>query len=125
MSVEEEIKNLDVQFADAFNRGDLAALVAMHAENALLLPPDSPAERGSEAVESGFRELLDAGWKNLSFNSVEVGSDGALAYHVGNYGADVPTEEGTSNRLTGKYVDIYKRDADGSWKIHVTIFNSD
>ncbi len=125
MTVEQEIKNTDDQFADAFNRGDIAALVALHAENALLLPPDSPAERGSEAIESGFKELLDAGWKNLSFTSVEVSSDGSLAYHVGNYAADVPTKEGTSEKVFGKYVDIYRREADESWKIHVTMFNSD
>lgn len=124
-TVRQAIADTDARFAEAFNRGDMTALVARYAEDALLLPPDSPAERGRQAVESGFKELLDAGWKNLSISSVEVGSDGGLAYNVGKYSADVPTKEGASKRVTGKFVDIYRRHADGSWKMHVTIFNSD
>ena len=123
MTVEQQIKNTDDQFADAFNRGDLAAIVALHADDALLLSPDSPAERGSEAVRLGFKELLDAGWKNLSFTSVELGSGGDIAYQVGKFAADAPTSSGGSNRVTGNYVDIYKLHEDGALKIQVTSFN--
>ena len=125
MTIDQQIKNVDDQFADAFNRGDLAALVALHAEDALLLSPDSPAERGSEAVRSGFKELLDAGWKNLSFTSVELGSGGDLAYHVGNLAVDVPTSSGETKRVTGKYLDIYQPHEDGALKIYVTSFTFD
>lgn len=65
------------------------------------------------------------GWKDPSLGSVEIGSEGKLAYHVGTFSVDIPTNEGMSTRETGKFVDIYKRQAGGSWKIHVTIFNSD
>jgi ketosteroid isomerase-like protein len=123
MTIEQQIKNTDDQFADAFNRGDLAVIVALHADDALLLSPDSPAERGSEAVRLGFKELLDAGWKNLSFTSVELGSGGDIAYHVGKFAADAPTSSGGSNRVTGNYVDIYKLHEDGALKIQVTSFN--
>ncbi len=46
MSIEDSIRDTDARFAEAFNRGDLAAVVALHSEDALLLSPDSPAERG-------------------------------------------------------------------------------
>jgi len=62
----------------------------------MLLSPDSPAERGSEAVKSGFKELLNAGWKNISFNSVELGSGGDLAFHVDKFAVDVATSIGES-----------------------------
>ncbi len=125
MTVEEQIKGSDVQFAAAFNRGDIAALVSLHAEDALLLGPDTPAERGREAVKQGFQALLDAGWKNMGFEPVEFGSAGSLAYNVGRFAADVPASSGGSRRVTGKYLDIYKPDADGTWKIQVTAFNFD
>ncbi len=125
MAIEQQIKDFDDQFVDAFNRGDLAALVALYAEDALLLSPDSPAERGSEAVKSGYKELLDAGWKNLSLTSVELGSGGDLAYHVGKFAYDVPTSSGESKQVTGKYVDIFKPHEDGTLKVHVTCFNLD
>ncbi len=125
MSIEDSIRDTDARFAEAYNRGDLAAVVALHSADALLLAPDSPAERGGQAVEEGFKEMLDAGWKNIEIGSVQIGSGGDLGYHVGTFATDVPTEGGSDQRVTGKFLDIYKPDAAGSWKIHVTMFNFD
>ncbi len=125
MSIEEAIRDTDIRFAEAFNRRDLAAVVALHTADALILGPDSPAERGGQAVEEGFKEMLDTGWKNIEFGSVQIGSGGDLGYHVGTFAADVPTEGGSDQRVTGKFLDIYKPDDAGSWKIHVTMFNFD
>jgi ketosteroid isomerase-like protein len=125
MSIEDSIRDTDARFAEAFNRGDLAAVVALHSEDALLLSPDSPAERGGQAVEDGFKEMLDAGWKNIEFGSVQIGSGGDVGYHVGTFAADVPTEGGSDQRVTGKFLDIYKPDTAGIWKINVTMINFD
>ena len=124
MSIEQAIKDADAQYADAFNRGDLAAVAALHTEDVLYLPPNAPTVNGKQGVESLGKELLDAGWKNLSFSSVQIGSDGDLAYNVGTFSVDTPTDEGMTAE-TGRFVDVYKRQADGSWKICVTIFNSE
>ncbi len=83
MTIEESIRNTGARFAEAFNRGDLASVVALHTPDALLLGPDSPAERGGQAVEAGFKEMLEAGWKNIEIGSVQIGSGGDLGYHVG------------------------------------------
>ncbi len=125
MSIEDSIRDTDARFAEAFNRGDLAAIVALHSEDALLLGPDSPAERGGQAVEEGYKEMLDAGWKNIEFGTVQIGSGGDVGYQVGTFTADVPTEGGSDQRVTGKFLDIYKPDTAGSWKVHVTMFNFD
>ena len=125
MSIEDSIRDTDARFAEAFNRGDLAAVVALHSSDALILGPDSPAERGGQAVEDGYKEMFDAGWKNIELGSVQIDSGGDLGYHVGTFAADVPTEGGSDQRVTGKFLDIYKPDAAGSWKIHVTMFNFD
>ncbi len=126
MTFEEAIKDTDARWAEMFNRSDTNALMGLHAEDFLLLPPNSPLVRGGgEAAMAGFQELLDAGWKNISFNSVQFGSEGGLGYNVGQYSADAPTEDGGTTKENGKFIDIYKRLPDGSWKIHVTIFNSD
>jgi len=125
MSIEDAIRSTDTQFADAFNRGDLATVVALHSKDALLLGPDSPAESGGQAIEAGYKEMLEAGWKNIEFSSVQIDSDGDLGYHVGSFAADTPTISGPDQRVTGKFLDIYKPDAAGNWKIHVTMFNFD
>ena len=125
MVIEQQIKDADDQYVDAFNRGDLAALVALYAEDALILSPDGPAVRGSEAVKSDVKETLDAGWKNLSLTSIELGSGGDLAYHVGKFGYDVPTSSGEIKRVTGTNVDIFKLHEDGTLKIQVNSYNFD
>ena len=125
MSIEDSIRDTDARFAEAFNRGDLAAVVALHSEDALLLSPDSPAERGGQAVEEAFKEMLDAGWKNIEFGSVQIGSGGDVGYHVGTFAADVPTDGCSDQRVTGKFLDIYKPDTAGIWKINVTMINFD
>lgn len=126
MTLEEQIKESDAQFVEAFNRGDFDALETLHEESAILMSPDTPATiGGSDAVVEGFRELWEAGWRNMSLSSVEIGSDGNLAYHVGRVESDIPVGNGDTKRVTGKYVDIYRRGEDGSWKIHLTIFNMD
>ncbi len=124
MSIEQAIKDADKQYADAFNRGDPAAVAALHTEDALELPQNASAVNGRQGVESLSKEMIDAGWKNMSMSSLQFGSDGDLAYHVGRYSVDAPTDEGM-RKEEGKFVDIYKRQADGSWKIQVSIFNSD
>lgn len=126
MTLEQQIKESDAQFVEAFNRGDLDALETLHEDDAMLLAPDTPTTvGGSEAVVKGYRELWDAGWRNMSLSSVEIGSDGDLAYHVGRVESDAPTKEVSTKRVAGKYVDIYRRADDGSWKVHLTIYNMD
>jgi ketosteroid isomerase-like protein len=56
---------------------------------------------------------------------VEIGSDGNLAYHYGRVEVDVPTKEGSTKRVAGKYVDIYRCGGDEIWKVHLTIYNMD
>ena len=126
MTLEQQIKEADAEFAETFNRGDFDALETLHENDAMMLAPDSPmAVGGSEAVVQEYREMWDAGWRNISLTSVEIGSDGNLAYHVGKAEFDVPTKDGPTKRIAAKYVDIYRCGEDGLWKIHLTSYNMD
>ena len=125
MSLEQQIHDSDAAFEKAYNSGDLDALETLHADNAMLLAPDAPMTTGDgEAVVAGFKELYDSGWRNITLDSVEIDSDGDLAYHLGQVGFDVPVN-GATERKMGKYVDIYRRDDDGAWRIRLTIWNMD
>ncbi len=126
MTLEQQIKEADAEFAETFNRGDFDALETIHENDAMMLAPDSPMTfGGSEAVVQEYRGMWDAGWRNLSLTSVEIGSDGNLAYHVGKAEFDVPTKDGPTKRIAAKYVDIYRCGEDGLWKIHLTSYNMD
>ncbi len=63
---------------DAFNAGDLEALLRLYAEDATLLPPDTPPlDGGRAALKIVLRHLLDKGLKNHKTtvkHSVMIGS---------------------------------------------------
>ena len=51
---------------------------------------------------------------------VEYGVEGDLAYQIGTYAvADADPPE------IGKFLNVLKRQADGTWKVAVSMFNSD
>ncbi|MGH6719148.1 MAG: YybH family protein [Alphaproteobacteria bacterium] len=124
MAKKQAFKNVDPQFAAAFNRGDAAGVAALYTRDTLYLVPDAAMAKGRKAMQAAVQRGIDSGWRNMKFTSVQAGSDGDLAYHIGKLAVDVPTATG-KRREKGKFIDIYKRQKDGSWMIHATIYNSD
>jgi ketosteroid isomerase-like protein len=72
-------------------------------------------------TESFARPGFAISWK---VNKVEA-SGGDLAYSVGAYEESVDDAKGKPISDRGKYVTIWKKQADGSWKVVLDAFNSD
>ncbi|MFQ5962049.1 MAG: YybH family protein, partial [Candidatus Methylomirabilales bacterium] len=53
-----------------------------------------------------------------------VGAKDDLAYEMGAYTLTIQPEGGQAQTDTGKYVVVWTRQADGSWKLAVDIWNS-
>jgi ketosteroid isomerase-like protein len=51
---------------------------------------------------------------------MEFGAGGDLAYQVATYAF-----KDTMSPDQGKFVEIFRRQQDGSWKVYLTIYNSD
>ena len=51
---------------------------------------------------------------------MEFGVEGDLAYHVATYAF-----KDTKSPDYGKFVEIFRRQQDGSWKVYLTIYDSD
>jgi len=117
------IEAITEQYADAFKRGDAAAIAALYAEEARVLPPNGPTVVGREAIQNFYQGAIDAcGCDDFQLTILEVGVVGDLAYEIGEYVTIHPVE-GETIRKQGKYVYIWKRE-NGEWKIDVDIFNS-
>jgi ketosteroid isomerase-like protein len=61
----------------------------------------------------------------MQFDQVEVDGAGDIAYVYGKYSMTITSEEGEPVQDSGKYIEIWKRQADGTWKVSLDIFNSD
>ena len=114
------IEALREAFVRHLSAGDAGKLVrGFYAEDAVLLPPHHPPVRGHEQIRDTIRGLIDASFGVLSIESVMVDASGDLAYRTGRY------RLGKLAPDCGKFVEVFCRQADGSWRCVADIFNSD
>jgi uncharacterized protein (TIGR02246 family) len=122
--VRAQVEQAAAQFSETFNRGDVAALAAMYDTAAVVLAPNAPPMRGRQNIEALWAGARQQGFKtlNLVVNSVELIGDHAI--ELGSYTLVIqPAGQG---ELTdrGKYVVLWKRQADGTWKLYRDAFNT-
>jgi uncharacterized protein (TIGR02246 family) len=122
------IKDGEKAWAGYWASRDLDKIVNLYADNASVLVPDLPIMQGKEAIRAGLKDMMAD--KNLMFSSAtataEVSKSGDLAYTQGTYSmtATNPKTKKAETEI-GKYVTVYKKQADGSWKAIEDINNAD
>ncbi len=120
METRQAIEKMTAEFVDAYNRGDAAAIAAGYIEDCAVLAPNQPAVRGRQAIEALFKGIIEEIGGTHSIETVEMADAGDLAYQWATYSLG-----GGEVSDAGKFVEIYSRQADGSWKIRLSIYNSD
>jgi uncharacterized protein (TIGR02246 family) len=105
------------RYVEASNRGDVATLASLYAEDAMLLPPDHEPIQGRQAIRAFWQQGTDEG---LEVTNLAVEVNGDLGYLVGQYHLPATDEEPADS---GKYVMCLKRERDGSWKVTADIWN--
>ena len=118
------IQRCHEEFSRSMVTKDLETASRTYDENAVLMPPNHPAVRGRKAIKEWM-----AGFPPVSQFKIEIEESDAradLAYVRGAFsmvfqpeGAPGPIEE------IGIYLEIRKRQPDGSWLLIADIFNSD
>ena len=58
MEARQAIEKINVEFSEAYNRGDAAAVSAAYVEDGAVLAPDEPTVRGRRAIEGAFQEAV-------------------------------------------------------------------
>jgi uncharacterized protein (TIGR02246 family) len=120
MDVKKAIEDKNAAFNKAYQQGDAAGCAAVFTEDAIMLPTNEPMVRGKQAIQKFFQGFLDkVGGKNDN-HIVEFGVEGDLTYQASTF-----TIPDARTPYQGKFVEILRRQEDGSWKVAVSIFNSD
>jgi len=112
-------------FAAALNAKDATAAAALYTEDAVLIPPGEPIVRGRQAIEEYWRTALDLGGvRDVSVETMDALSSGSLGYETGSFvlTADGPDGEPVIDR--GRYVELLRRDPDGTWRSTHGIWNA-
>ena len=124
---EQALRDLDAQWSKAAEAKDLDKTVSYYADDAIVMPPNASAATTKEAIRSAWKEMLTTPGAAISWKAtkVEVAQAGDLAYVSGTYEETMTDASGQSVKDHGKYVEIFKKQADGTWKVVADIWNSD
>jgi uncharacterized protein (TIGR02246 family) len=124
---EAAIRAADEAWSAAAHARDLDKSVSFYAPDATTLPPNQPMVTGAANIRKAFGEMLAApgleiGW---TVTKVEAAKGGDLGYSMGTYTMSVTGPDGKPMPDHGKYVTIWQKQADGSWKVLADTFNTD
>lgn len=118
------IKASTEAYMQAARSEDSAARAALYTEDAVLMPPNQPMVQGRAAIQEWSEALPTEMEFNLTVE--EIDGRGDLAFVRGTYSlAVVPEGAPEPIKDTGKFIEIRRKQEDGSWLIAVDIFNSD
>jgi uncharacterized protein (TIGR02246 family) len=120
------ISATDSAFRAAANSGDAAAVAAAYATDASLLPPNLPMQRGRTAIKGFWGGLLDAYIVTFEITPDVIEGRGDLAYNMGHYRFTAVPKSKSQPGIAdeGKFVEILRKQSDGSWKYVIDIYNS-
>ena len=117
------IRASSAEWVETYNRNDWTALAALFSPDASMMPPNSPAVVGREAItaweaefETGLRIALDI---------QQIDGRGDLAVVRGRSCVFIPNETGGYGVDVGKFLEVRNKQEDGRWLVVSDIFNSD
>ena len=122
--VRETIEAANLKFGEAVRQGDAAALAAWYTDDAVILPPNSDMIQGRQGIEEFWGMVIQMGVTDGILTTMDVMGSGDLVYEIGKYTLTIQPEGQEPVEDMGKYVVVWKLQADGSWKLHVDIWNT-
>ncbi len=123
---EAAIRAADAAWSKAAGEKDPARTASYYADGAVLMAAGSPMTTGKDAIQKAFGEMMANPAFALSFapTKVEVSKAGDLAYEIGDYSLTFSDKKGKPLTTKAKYVVVWGKQADGSWKALVDAPNT-
>jgi uncharacterized protein (TIGR02246 family) len=119
----QNIRELSSKFAKNIVEQDFEGVASIYTEDATLMPP-GPAVNGRPAIKEWMAAFPPV--SKFELNIDDIDGEGDLAYVRGHFhmvlhpeGAPEPVDD------RGKYLEVRRKQADGSWLMSVDTFNSD
>jgi uncharacterized protein (TIGR02246 family) len=121
------LRQADIDFAKATAERGVDGWVSYFAEDGSMFPGNAPIVTGKDAI----RAYMAPAFADPSFSltwqptRADVSRSGDLGYTVGSFERKSSDPQGNPAVRRGKYVTIWKKQADGNWKVVVDIGNLD
>ena len=125
-NAKDELLQADVAFAKTVGVENKDAFFGTFLSDAALLAPQQPIAEGAGAVGAVFQGMFGLPGFGLTWQPTraEVASSGDMGYTIGTYELKFDGQDGTPVVDSGKYMTVWKKQADGSWKVAVDMFNT-
>jgi ketosteroid isomerase-like protein len=124
---ESELHKATMKWVDTYNRNDWTALAQQFSEDAVMMPANSSAVTGREAI-AAWETANETGFR-IALKPDDITIIGDVAIIRGRSCVFIPMSEDDNKDAIGvdlgKYLEIRVRTADGNWLVSQDIFNSD
>jgi len=124
MGTKDDVRAVNDAYEKAVANQDVAAVLGVYTPDATLLPPNAPLCKGAQAIEPILNAYIEAGANSLTLETIELDEQGDAVIEVGRYTLGIQTPDGHMEDV-GKYLQVFKRQGDGSLRIAYDAFNSD
>ena len=117
------------EFRECFNLGDASRVLAIADPDLVSFSDRQPSEFGAsglEALKTRLTNLFERFTAKLSVIVIEIRFQGDVAYDYGWHDLTLtPKDGGESIRRRYRYVDIWRRNKKGNWKLWMYMDNQD
>ncbi|MGE0581563.1 MAG: DUF4440 domain-containing protein [Steroidobacteraceae bacterium] len=119
---EETMRKGTEAWVAAYSKGDVDAILALYAEDAVVMPPGVPAATNHEAL----REFLTTDIATSAGTTLELGaSTSGVSGHLGWHAGAFTVKDTAGNAVgAGKYMEVWRKQ-DGKWLILRDMWNLD
>ncbi len=113
---------------EAYSTSDtpLDTLFSFFTDDAIVLPPGAPMARGKQESRAVFAALEAMPGYSLTWSAsmADVGGVADLGYTIGTYHMAFQDPAGNPVEIDGKFMTVWKKQPDGTWRIAVDMFNA-
>jgi len=125
-AIVQAISEIEAAWVKDIATRDVEKWVSYYAEDGTILLPNAPPVTGRDNIRASLKSRVSDPNFSLTFRPSKIEGSGNIAYVQGAYAAtrtDPRTMEAVSDQ--GKYVTVYRKEADGRWKAVQDMVSSD
>ena len=122
---EATLRKLDDDWSKAAASKDVEKTASFYTDDALVLPPNSPVLKGKAAIREMWKAMFAVPGFGGGWHATTAEVSGDLGYTTGPYEITETDANGKPMTDKGKYLVVWKRQADGGWKCVADMFNTD
>lgn len=126
-AIAQELTRLDDEWAKAAAIKNVDSVASFYAEDAIAYPPNAPMAVGKAAAREVWASYFADSTFSISWKTLHAGGSkgGDLGFTTGTYEDSYLGPDGRRVTEQGKYVCIWAKQPDGSWKAIHDTWNTD